>query len=121
MSPLERSESQIIRGHDVTDAAPQLDVRIKQRIISDPTFYVNLNDDQLESVIALDPDVAQRELAKTKEEIMLYQETCERELARRSELRDATELLRLYEKSRKVETNDDNGSSPKKLKQTHNS
>lgn len=117
MSALERSESQIIKAGDVVDGRLQLNATVKQRIISDPAFYVNLDDDQLESVIALDPGVASKELGKTKEEILLCQEFCEREISRRTELRDAYDLLKLYKNSKKSKKEDVTESSSKRMKQ----
>jgi len=116
VSNLERSESLITSNEDCIDGDPVLEAKVKQRIISDQTFYVNLNDEELESFIAVDPNLASLELKKTKEEILLYQETCERELLRRSELKSANELLKLYHRAKKDGHNDSTKSPSKKLK-----
>ena len=117
MAHLERSESQITRsqGRDVTDAGVMLDQKTRERITKDPTFFVSLGDEELEKVIALDTSKACQELGKTKEEVLLYQESCERELSRRSELRDATELLKLYQKAKGYKNNSTDGAKRKKM------
>lgn len=116
MSCLERSECLVTGAEDCTDGGPKLKASIRQRITSDPVFYVNLTDEELEDVIAVDPDAASNELNRTKQEILLYQETCEREVSRRSQLRDANELMKLYQRARKKEENFGNDSLPKKSK-----
>eukprot|EP00795_Rhopilema_esculentum_P006915 gene6915-12527_t len=95
---LERSESLITRGQDVADGAIALDSNLKHRMVSDPLFFLSLNEDELEQVVALDAEEASSELEMSKERVSLYQDSCERELSRRAELRDATELLRLYDR-----------------------
>lgn len=116
---LERSESQITKsqgGQDVTDAGYALAQKTRERITNDPTFFVSLGDEELEKVIALDTSNACQELGKTKEEVLLYQESCERELSRRSELRDATELLKLYKKAKGYQNNDNSTEGAKRTK-----
>ena len=112
---LERSESLVTSNEECIDGGPVLEANLKQRIISDEVFYVNLNDKELESFISVDPNLASLELKKTKEEIFLYQEACERELLRRSELRSANELLKLYHRVNK-NRNNDSAKYVKKLK-----
>eukprot|EP00794_Sanderia_malayensis_P015439 gene15439-17015_t len=99
MSSLERSESQVVNARDVVDAGMILEPRLKARLSMDPTFFVSLSDEELEKVISLDPEKASIELKKTQDEVLVYQEFCEHELKRRSDLRDATELLKLYKKA----------------------
>ena len=115
-SCLERSESLVTGAEDCTDGGPKLKANTKQRITSDPVFYVNLTDEELEDVIAVDPEVASNELNKTIQEILLYQESCERELSRRSQLRDANELLKFYQRAKKKEEHRGNESVAKKSK-----
>ena len=115
-SCLERSESLVTGAEDCTDGGPKLKANTKQRITSDPVFYVNLTDEELEDVIAVDPEAASNELNKTIQEILLYQESCERELSRRSQLRDANELLKLYQRAKKKEEHHGNESVAKKSK-----
>ena len=113
VASLERSESLITRAQDYTDGVQRLDARLKQRLTSDPIFYINLTDEELKIVIALDSVSASQELSVTREEVLFYQEACEREEIRRSELRDANELLKLFQRARNFGKNDSSSVSKK--------
>lgn len=119
MLTTERQESLITIESDMVDGGKPLEAKVKQRIISDPAFYVSLDEEQLERVTSLEPNFASKELNKTIEEVRLCQESCERELSRRQELRDAYELMKLYQKLRNTDNEANNESSAKRAKQLH--
>ena len=83
---------------------------MRERIIGDPTFFVSMDNQDLEKIVDKDPNLASKELNKTAEEVKVYQAACERELERRRELRDATELLHLYHRA--VSHQNETGNSP---------
>ncbi|EDO33409.1 predicted protein [Nematostella vectensis] len=84
---------------DFTDAPEPDMARIAQRMQKDPLFFVSLPEDDLRLAIGFEPAELAAVLDRPEREASYYQETCRQELDRRTELREATELLKLYDKA----------------------
>ncbi|XP_032228827.1 DNA fragmentation factor subunit alpha [Nematostella vectensis] len=93
---MERNESLDV---DFTDAPEPDMARIAQRMQKDPLFFVSLPEDDLRLAIGFEPAELAAVLDRPEREASYYQETCRQELDRRTELREATELLKLYDKA----------------------
>ena len=86
---------------DRTDAgetesiSPALLIRIK----NDPTFFVSFSDENLQDVINFETEQFATALGKSLAEAKHSQEACQQELDRRTQFKDATQLLKLLDRA----------------------
>lgn len=100
-SSLEQNESLEIQD-DIDAAQPVTEFLLKQ-IKKNPLYFISFSDEQLLSIIDCDVSYLARGLVMTEHEASFYQDTCQRELDKRTEMQRASDLLKLYDKGMKVQ------------------
>ena len=94
---LEANESLELDGTDAGDItnviSPELLIRVKQ----DPAFFVSFSDEHLQQVVDVETEALAAGLGRSKPEAKHCQDACQQELDRRTQLREATQLLKLYD------------------------
>lgn len=88
---------------DRTDAgitAENISSDLLIRIKSDPAFFISFSDESLQDVINFESEQLATALGRSLAEAKHSQEACQQELDRRTQLREATQLLKLFERAR---------------------
>lgn len=81
---------------EMTDGIPaDLLIRIK----NDPAFFISFSDERLQVVINIETDSLATVLGKSVIEAEHIREACQQELDQRIQLREATQLLKLYQRA----------------------
>ena len=95
---MERNES---LEFDRTDAGEtdSISSHLLTRISTDPAFFISFSDDNLQDVINFDPEQFATALYKSLAEAKHKQEACQQELDRRTQFKEATQLLKLLDKA----------------------
>lgn len=101
---LERNESIEFDGTDAGETEDSIPTDLLHKIKNDPTFFISFSEKNLENVINFDCDQFATALGKSVAEAEYSQETCQRELDRRREFKEATQLLKMLEGVQKNET-----------------
>ncbi|XP_031555478.1 uncharacterized protein LOC116292332 [Actinia tenebrosa] len=83
---------------DHADALVPISEFLVQQIRKNAMFFVSFSDEQLQTVIDCDLAYLAMVLGAQAKEVQHYKETCQRELDKRAEMREAGELLKLYDK-----------------------
>lgn len=83
---------------DHTDASIPISEFLVQQMRKNPIFFVSFSDDQLQTVIDCDLAYLSMVLGGQDKEARHFQETCQRELDKRAEMHEASELIKLYDK-----------------------
>lgn len=100
---LERNESVEIDGTDAGKTVDSISPDLLLRIKNDPAFFISFSDESLQDVINFDGGEFAIALGESAAEAEHKQEACQHELDRRTEFREATQLLKLLEKAHKSE------------------
>lgn len=82
-------------GEKTDDIPADLLIRIK----NDPAFFISFSDERLQVVINIETDSLATVLGKSVIEAEHIREACQQELDRRIQLREATQLLKLYQRA----------------------
>ena len=86
------------------DAGDTISSELVSKIKSNPAFFVSLSDSELQDVIGYKVEDFSAALRKDRLDTKFYQEACEKELDRRMGLKEATELLKLYDRASREKT-----------------
>ena len=104
------SESQeSFQGEDQIDGGVQLSSSLRQRILEDPVFFVSLSTEELYTIVDFEIKELQSQLRCPESKVKFYQESCQQEIDRRTDIKETTELLRICQKaiSRRREEQDE--------------
>ena len=95
---MERNES---LEFDRTDAGEtdSISSDLLTRISTDPAFFISFSDDNLQDVINFDPEQFATALDKSLAVAKHKQEACQQELDRRTQFKEATQLLKLLDRA----------------------
>ena len=91
-------------GTDAGNTVDSISTDLLQRIKNDPAFFISFSDKSLQDGINFDQGQFAIALGKSLVEAEHYQEACQHELDRRTEFREATQLLKLLEDALEIKT-----------------
>lgn len=91
-------------GTDAGNTVDSISTDLLQRIKNDPAFFISFSDESLQDVINFDRGQFAIALGKSLVVAEHYQEACQHELDRRTEFREATQLLKLLEDALEIKT-----------------
>lgn len=115
---LEMNESmefdRIDAGETTENISPDLLIRIK----NDPSFFISFSDESLHDVINFETEQLSTALGRSLAVAQHSQEACQQELDRRMQLREATQLLKLFERARQNQANENDVQSGNKRPRT---
>lgn len=101
-------------GETTENISPDLLIRIK----NDPAFFISFSDESLHDVINFETEQLSTALGGSLAEAQHSQEACQQELDRRMQLREATQLLKLFERARQNQANENDAQSGNKRPRT---
>ena len=101
---------------DMLDAGEILPSEIVYKVKSNPAFFVSLSDNELQSIVDVRVEDLSVAIGKNRLDAKIYQEACEKELHRRTEIKEATELLKLYDKASREKTLSSSEAGSKRLR-----
>lgn len=96
---LETNESMEFDRTDAGEMTDDIPADLLIRIKNDPAFFISLSDERLQVVINIETDSLATVSGKSVIEAEHIREACQQELDRRIQLREATQLLKLYQRA----------------------
>ena len=104
---------------DAGEAAENISSNLLMRIKNDPAFFISFSDESLHDVINFELEQLSSALGRSITEAQHSQEACQQELDRRMQLREATQLLKLFERAQQNQATENDVESgnkrPRKL------
>lgn len=97
---LEMNESLEFDRIDAGETTETISSDLLIRIKNDPAFFISFSDESLHDVINFETEQLSTALGRSLAEAQHSQEACQQELDRRMQLREATQLLKLFERAR---------------------
>ena len=98
---LERNESMEFDHIDAGETAGSIPSDLLIKIKNDPAFFISFSDENLQDVINFNSELFATALGKSVAEAKHSQEACQQELDRRTEFKEATQLLKLLQRAQK--------------------
>lgn len=86
---------------DAGETAENLPSDLLIRIKNDPAFFISFSNESLHDVINFEAEQLATALGRSLTEARHSQEACQQELDSRMQLREATQLLKLFERARR--------------------
>ena len=86
-------------SEDLSNGSVQLPTSLRRQIMEDPIFFVSLSMEQLQLVVDLETNNLEVQLGCSEYKADVYRESCQRELDKRIELKEAIELLQIFKKA----------------------
>lgn len=116
---LEMNESMEFDRIDAGETEENISSNLLMRIKNDPAYFISFSDESLRDVINFETEQLSTALGRTLTEAQHSQEACQQELDRRMQLKEATQLLKLFERARQNQANENDVQSgnkrPRKL------
>ena len=115
---LEMNESMEFDRIDAGETTENISSDLLIRIKNDPAFFISFSDESLQDVINFETEQFSTALGRSLAEAQHSQEACQQELDRRMQLREATQLLKLFERARQNQANENDVQSGNKRPRT---
>lgn len=115
---LETNESMEFDRTDAGETAQNMSSDLLIRIKNDPAFFISFSDESLHDVINYEAEQLATALGRSLTEAQHSQEACQQELDRRMQLREATQLLKLFERARQNQSSENELQSGNKRPRT---
>lgn len=96
---LETNESMEFDRTDAGETTDNISSDLLIRMKNDPVFFISFSDERLQDVINIKSDQLAAVMGRSLTEAKHSQEACQQELDRRLQLREATQLLKLFERA----------------------
>ena len=103
---------------DAGETAEKISSDLLIRIKNDPAFFISFSDESLCDVINFETEQLATELGRSLTEAQHSQEACQQELDRRMQLREATQLLKLFERAQQHQSSENQCQSGNKRPRT---
>lgn len=118
VASLEMNESMEFDRIDAGETTENISSDLLIRIKNDPAFFISFSDESLQDVINFETEQFSTALGRSLAEAQHSQEACQQELDRRMQLREATQLLKLFERARQNQANENDVQSGNKRPRT---
>lgn len=118
VASLEMNESMEFDRIDAGETTENISSDLLKRIKNDPAFFISFSDESLQDVINFETEQFSTALGRSLAEAQHSQEACQQELDRRMQLREATQLLKLFERARQNQANENDVQSGNKRPRT---
>lgn len=99
---------------DAGETAENISSNLLMRMKNDPAYFISFSDESLRDVINFETEQLSTALGRTLTEAQHSQEACQQELDRRMQLREATQLLKLFERARQNQASENDVQSGNK-------